>query len=499
MNIIQLTPGAGAMFCGNCLRDNALVAALRQLGHRVTLVPLYLPLTLDQEDQSAGTPIFFGGINVYLEQKSELFRHAPAWLRHLFSWRPLLRWAAGKAAKTRASELGELTLSMLRGEAGNQAGELDELIQWVLHTQPPDDVVCLSNALLLGQARRLKSELRAPLVCTLQGEDSFLDALPPTHRAACWQTLAERAAEVDAFIAPSSYFAKVMSERLGLPSARIHMVHNGIDLAGYSPPPAPVPGFSENNPPHSALATLHSSLDTRPVLRSTSSVALRRVDRTAARGHSPPVLGYFARMCREKGLAALVEAFVILRRRERTKGLKLRIGGSCGPADEPFVSSLRERLKQEALLEAVEFHPNLDRAAKLSFLRGLSVFSVPALYGEAFGLYLIEAMAAGVPVVQPQTAAFPELIEATGGGVLCAPGDPKALADAIESLLLDPDRAGALGQAGARAVFEKFSAQSMARACLRVFEDLRSSREHPQPLGAPARSDGGPTRNLQPN
>ena len=131
MNIIQLTPGAGAMFCGNCLRDNALVAALRQLGHRVTLVPLYLPLTLDQEDQSAGTPIFFSGINVYLEQKSELFRHAPAWLRHLFSWRPLLRWAAGKAAKTRASELGELTLSMLRGEAGNQAGELDELIQWL--------------------------------------------------------------------------------------------------------------------------------------------------------------------------------------------------------------------------------------------------------------------------------------------------------------------------------------------------------------------------------
>ena len=120
MNIIQLTPGAGAMYCGNCFRDNSLVAALRQLGHRVTMVPLYLPLTLEQEDQSAGTPVFFGGINVYLEQKSPLFRNAPDWVRHLLSTRPLLRWAAGRAAKTQAAELGELTLSMLRGEAGNQ-------------------------------------------------------------------------------------------------------------------------------------------------------------------------------------------------------------------------------------------------------------------------------------------------------------------------------------------------------------------------------------------
>src|SRR5439155_12229373 len=198
--------------------------------------------------------------------------------------------------------------------------------------------------------------------------------------------------------------------------------------------------------------------------------------------------GYFARMCREKGLEALVEAFVILRRRERTKGLKLRIGGSCGSADEPFVSSLRERLKQEALLEAVEFHPNLDRAAKLSFLRSLSVFSVPALYGEAFGLYLIEAMAAGVPVVQPKVAAFPELIEATGGGVVCAPADPNSLADGIEGLLLDPKRASLLGQTGARAVFERFSADSMARECLRVYEQVCSPRGSLPSAPPPSRS-----------
>src|SRR5689334_12726206 len=118
MNIIQITPGAGAMYCGNCFRDNALVAALRKSGHQAVMVPLYLPLTLDEDDQSAGTPIFFTGINVYLEQKSALFRHAPGWLHNLFASRPLLKWAAGKTASTRAEDLGEITLSMLRGENG---------------------------------------------------------------------------------------------------------------------------------------------------------------------------------------------------------------------------------------------------------------------------------------------------------------------------------------------------------------------------------------------
>src|SRR5215831_16070622 len=107
MNIIQITPGAGPMFCGNCLRDNALVTALRDLGHQVLMIPLYLPLTLDEADQSAGTPIFYSGINVYLEQKSALFRRAPDWVHSLFTGRGLLKWAAGKAAKTRAADVGD--------------------------------------------------------------------------------------------------------------------------------------------------------------------------------------------------------------------------------------------------------------------------------------------------------------------------------------------------------------------------------------------------------
>ena len=419
MRIVQLTPGAGAMYCGGCLRDNALVAALRTLGHQVTMVPLYLPLTLDEEDQSAGTPIFFGGLNVYLAQKAPLFRGAPGWLRDLLASPRVLKWAAGRAAKTRASDLGELTLSMLRGEAGNQARDLEDLIGW-LRTQPPPDAICLSNALLLGMARRLRTELNAPVTCSLQGEDTFLDALPEPHRAACWRVLAERAADVSTFIAPSHYFGKLMRERLALPPGRMEVIHNGINLQEYE---GKAPG-----------------------------------------AEGAPALGYFARMCPEKGLDTLVEAYIRLRQRNRVGPLKLRVGGSCGPADTPFVESLQTQLQTAGLLPDAEFHPNVDHAGKVAFLKSLAVFSVPAHYGEAFGLYVLEAMAAGVPVVQPQTAAFPELVQATGGGVLCEPGNPEALAEAIEDLLLNEPRARALASAGQAAVRQQFSAEAMATA-----------------------------------
>ncbi len=429
------------MLCGNCLRDNALVAALRRLGHVVTMVPLYLPLTLDEEDESAGTPMFFSGINVFLEQKSALYRHAPRGLRRLLASRRLLRWAAGRAAGTRAAEVGDIVRSMLQGEAGRQARDLDDLVAW-LKTQPRPDVICLSNAMLLGMVRRLKAEVRTPVVCTLQGEDTFLDALPEPYRTRCWQVLVERAAEADLFIAPSRYFGGLMTNRLGLPAGKVKVVFNGINLDGYRA------GDGGSGGEGAGQAWTPGA------------------QRTA------PVLGYLARMCKEKGLDTLVAAFIRLKQDGRAGKLKLRIAGSCGPSDEPFVKTLRQQLAAAGCIGEVGFLPNLDRAEKLDFLHSLSFFSVPALYGEAFGLYVIEALAAGVPVVQPRTAAFPELIEASGGGVLCEPGNVEALADAIESLLLDPARTRALGEAGCRAVREKFSAEAMAGEMLRAFSSL---------------------------
>jgi glycosyltransferase involved in cell wall biosynthesis len=434
MNVIQITPGAGGMYCGGCFRDNALVAALRQQGHETLMVPLYLPLTLDEPNQSAGTPTFFGGINVYLEQRFAIFRRAPKWLHDLLSSPALLKWASRHSARTRAAEVGDLMISMLRGEEGNQARELDELLAW-LKTQPRPDVICLSNALLAGLARTLKAELKCPVTCLLGGEDGFLDGLPASVRETAWQTLSERCRDVDLFLPPTRYFSEVMTRRLSLRSEQVRVVPNGINLAGYSPVQSP-----------------------------------------GAIVESPPVLGFFARMCKEKGLDTLVDAYVLLKKRHGGQHLRLHVGGGCGPFDEAFVAEQRRKLGEAGVLEDARFFPNLDHAAKVAFYQGLTVFSTPALYGEAFGLYVIEALAAGVPIVQPRHAAFPELIQATGGGLLCEPGDPKSLADTVESLLHDPIRARALGAAGRAAVSRDFNINTVAAKMVDAFQEVVAGR-----------------------
>jgi glycosyltransferase involved in cell wall biosynthesis len=430
MNIVQITPGAGGMYCGVCMRDNALVSALKKMGHQATMIPLYLPLTLDEEDQSEGTPIFFSGINVYLQQKSGFFRSSPQWFHRMLASRGLLKWVGTKAAGTSPKQLGDLTLSMLRGAEGRQARELTELIDW-LKTHPKPDLVCLGTALLLGMARKLRSELGIPVMCMFQGEDVFMDALSQPFREQCWSELAARAKEVDLLAAPSRYFANVMAERLGLDAQKIVVVPNGINLTGF--------------------------------------------DHRGGPGTGPPVIGYFARMCPDKGLDLLVDAYIDLRKARKVEPLKLKIGGSCGPMDERYVEGLRRRLQEEGLLGEVEFSPNPDHTGKVAFLKSLSVFSVPARFGEAFGLYVLEAMAAGVPVVQPRLGAFTEVVEATGGGMVYDAKNPRALADSLEELVKQPDRRKALGAAGKDAVTENFSAKAMAERMVATWEHLKSA------------------------
>jgi glycosyltransferase involved in cell wall biosynthesis len=406
------------MYCGNCFRDNALMAQLRRMGHHALMVPLYLPLTLDEADQSEGTPLFFSGLNVYLAQKFNCFQKAPNWLRSMLTSGRLLNWLGNFAGKTRGAEAGDLTLSMMRGEAGNQARELEQLIAWLKEHEQPD-VVCLSNALITGLAKRIRQELGVPVVCLLEGEDAFLDSLPSPQREQTWAELSKRVADIDLFIAPTRYYADAMAQRAGIPAAKLEHINNGINLDGFEPSDLP---------------------------------------------DDPPVLGYFARMCPEKGLDALVDAFVRLKQTGPIPGLKLAIGGGCQPGDKAFVEKQKARLRAAGLLGEVTFRPNLDRDAKLVFYRGLTVLSVPAPYGEAFGLYVVEAMASGVPVVAPDDASFPEIVEGNGAGVICEKDNPQALADAIGQLLLDRERLAKCAAAGRQAAVQTFNIERMAES-----------------------------------
>mgnify|MGYP006288865903 CR=1 FL=1 len=428
MNLIQITPGAGGgYYCENCLRDAGLVRELRRRGHDALMVPLYLPPVADGPGPADDVPIFFGGINVYLEQKMPLWGRLPRWMRGWLDARPLLRWAARRAGMTRTEDLGPPTLSMLRGEEGRQTAELEHLVGW-LRDRGGADVVLLSNALLLGMARRMKQELGAPILCTLQDEDAFLDTLPEPYRGRAWTLLAERAADADAFLPVSRYYADVMQRRLGLAADRVHVVPLGVEMDDFTPAEAPP---------------------------------------------DPPTVGYLGQQNRASGLDLLVEAYLAIRSRGRVPGVRLTIAGGRTRADEPFLAALRDRIADAGADRDVAWRPIPDREAKRDLLAGLSVLSVPMRQGPAFGLYVLEAAAAGVPVVEPRAGALEELVEATGDGVLVPPEDPDALAEAIEALLLDPDRARALGRAGREAVGERFTVAHTADGVMNVVEAVR--------------------------
>ena len=149
--------------------------------------------------------------------------------------------------------------------------------------------------------------------------------------------------------------------------------------------------------------------------------------------------------------------------------------------DRPFLKEMHQRLDGAGFSEDVEFLPNLSYEDRLAFLQSLSIMSVPAEHKEAFGVYIIEALASGVPVVQPNQGAFPELLDLTGGGILYESNEPHILADAIEKLLLDHERARELGKQGRKVVLEKFSVETMSQNVLRVIETVLAD---PQSLPA---------------
>ena len=428
MRIVQIVPGLGdSFYCENCLRDAVLVTAMRKLGHDILMVPMYLPFQVDRNEAVSNAPIFFGGINVYLQQKLAFFRRTPAWLDRLFDRPKLLEWVARKAGMTGARDLGEMTISMLHGEQGRQAKELDRLVGWLNTQDSKPDVVCLSNILLAGLARCIKERIGVPVVCLLQDEDGFLDGLASPYSQQAWEILAERAGDVDGFIAVSKYYAAVMQQRLGLGVERVHVAYVGISLEVYQPGKA---------------------------------------------GPKVPVIGYLSRMCSDKGLDTLVDAFVSLKKDERLRNTRLRIAGGKRSDDEAFLKQIRRRLSCCGVIEDTEFLQDFDRDTKVGFLQSLSVLSVPEKRPVAYGLYVIEALAAGVPAVEPASGVFPELLEMTGGGVLCEPNSAAALAKAMEPLLLDPNYARQLGEQGRDAVFEKFNIEQTVEEMVRIYEKV---------------------------
>ena len=400
------------------MRDNSLARHLIDHGHEVTMLPTYLPHLLDEKSAgSENTPIFLGGINVYLQHKFPLFRKSPKWLDNLFNHESLLRWVAGKRGMTSPRELGEITLSTLRGKDGPLVKEVDKVIDWFKQYGQPD-VLILSTILLAGVGRAVREELNIPVIGFLQGEDGFLDSLLPEYREEAWNLIGTDARELDGCVSPSHYFAGHMGNRLGIPENMIQYFPNGISLDGYD------------------------VVNSKP---------------------EQPTIGYFARICPEKGLDLLVDAFIELKKSDQHKELRLAIAGTLPSENIIYLKEQKTKISRAGLNDFVDFETNLSRSHKIRFLKGLSLFCVPARFPEAFGLYVIEAMATGVPVVLPDHGSFPEIIRETEGGILYGKDEPSGLIHALRTMLSDKLQAKQLADQGRAAVHEKYSNDRLAR------------------------------------
>ncbi len=427
MKIINIVPGFGGTFyCGNCLRDSGFTQALQSLGHEAHTLPIYLPLFTGKEQNENSTPVFYGAVNIYLKQNYSIFRHMPAWLYRFFNSASILKYAAKKAGSTRAHGLEEMTLSMLRGHEGYQKEELQMLIDYLRDYEKPD-VVHLSNALLLGLAHKIKNELGIPVVCSLQDEDVWVDAMFDNYKQKVWNMMSEKARDVDAFIAVSDFFANVMKKKMRIPGAKLHTVHVGINPNNY---------------------TIHKPATDNPII------------------------GYLSRMNKENGFGIFVDAFILLRKNRKFNNVKLRVSGGSTGDDIKFIRTQIRKLKKINLHEDIQFVEEYSIEELDSFFDGLTLLSVPVLNGEAFGLYQLESLASGIPLVQPALGAFPEIIGATGGGVVFEPNTPQALAAKWDEVLSNPETLNTMSMNGQKSVSNIFHINSLADNIVGVYEKV---------------------------
>jgi len=429
MHIAMITAGGAGMFCGSCMHDNTWARAMRDSGHEVTLIPTYTPVRLDEDDLSEQR-VFLGGLNVYLDHRVPLWNRLPRWTTRWLDHPAVIRFATRFAVSNDARALGELTLDMLAGESGSQHREIQELVQFLADELRPD-VIIFSNALLVGVLRRLKEQFDGPVFCALQGDDIFLDGLPPRHRGQVLERLHERAMEFDGFVVHSRFYRDQMADLVGLPVERFHQIPLGVSVDDADPQPRPA-------------------------------------------GEQEFRIGYFARVCPEKGVHRMLEAFRVVHRRH--PHTRLLVGGYLGARDRTWFERLQAGFRD--LGPAVEYIGSPpDHASKVRFLNSLHALSVPTVYREPKGIPVLEALACGVPVVQPEHGAFPEMLAATGGGLLCVPDNPESLAAGLCRLVEDPELRMRLAREGAAGVRRAFSPEVMAAATAAFIEPFLHNRK----------------------
>lgn len=431
MRIAYIVPGSGGTYyCENCFRDIMTIHGLRKAGHEVIMVPLYLPMIEDYHDKGLRSPIFFGAINIYLKQLFPFYRQVPRWAEKVFDSPFLLHLAAKQSGSTKAAKLEDMTISMLQGEKGNQADELETLINWLVHKGKPD-VVHLSNALILGLAGRIKQRLDVPVVCSLQDEHTWIDAMDQPYPARIWKIIAEKAAYVRAFIPVSEYYSSVIRERTAISAEKMRVIYIGVNPDDY-----------------------------------------KAAGQKKAGPKDQMVIGYLGRINECLGITALVDSFIELKKKTLFKNVRLAVTGGKTGEDKENIARLKKKLNESALLQDVVFYPKFDLAARAAFFASLTLLAVPAKEELACGLASIEAQAAGIPVVAPAVGALGEVIEKTRGGMLYNPRVDGSLTQTLELALADKKNLERMAQNGKEGAARLFHLDRFSRELSDLYANL---------------------------
>ena len=431
LKVVYLVPGSGGGFyCENCMRDIPLINSLKQQDVDVTMIPIYLPLFTDEENYVSYHGVFLGAINLYLKYKFPIMKKMPGWMTRFFNSLPMLKLAAKMSNSTEATSLENLTMDMLTGDMPYIEKEINELVDFLIeHIKP--DIIHISNTLLIGlginiKKRLWKNKIKCKLVCTLQDEHTWLDVMKEPYRTTGWEILKNSVGEVDLFFPVSSYYKNFMDEILEIPAGKSKIVFNGIEHQKYS-------------------SVVPSS--------------------------NPPVIGYLSRIHKGFGLEKLTDIYIDLKNEPGFENIQLRITGGSSSVDRKFIKQIKRKLKSYIKSGDVQFYKQFDIKHRLKFFTGMTLLSVPMEQPEAFGIYLLEAMASGVPVVQPDIGAFSEIVDFESGCVYDSE-IKKSLYNAIKKIIIKPDGVESRAIKARQHTISNFSLDIVASKLKEYYEEL---------------------------
>ena len=384
MKVLLIIPGSGDTFyCGNCFRDNLYAQALRNAGHDVVIMPLYLPLT--DKSFRANTPLFFPATSYYVAQKYFGKGKMPRFFEKILDSPTMLRMASSFSGATSAKGMEQMTLSMIKGDDKNFAKQTEKLIDWIVQHDRPD-IIQLSSSMLIGIAKAIKNHINIPVVCSLQDEEIWLDSLENQYSQEAWAAIRDNMNYIDKFVASSEFYKSVALNKF--PEIKeIDLVYPGVNIEKYKSSQYP----------------------------------------------KEPVVGFFYRMNYENGLDILAQSFVKLKNENSIPDLKLKIGGGYTRENKSFINRIKNIL--QPYIHDVIWSDTYNLDEHTTFYKDISLICVPLRFNEAAGLYLCEAFAAGCPAVAPDTGSFSEIVG--NAGLLYSPNDSEHLAEALRKMLTD--------------------------------------------------------------